>query len=509
LSEVEDTIQPSVADRRLFVVDERIVSAAQTSGRRSVLAYAGTNGGESLQGNVMLSVSFGPAGIRDDTDIEAWGWDNHRQRYNYYKLDDVGSQHGELIWKFRASSERAEFLSPTERRGTCLACHASGAPVMKELFFPWNNWHAGVGGSFKAEYLDPAGLTPAKWPAAATPRFRQLTGADKLEEDFLFAAFKRFNLSRLNSALKRDDATGNRAINAAGQMTVLEGRRLLKSLFETTELNLYSSRNTTGIHPFGQPGDFVAGAAIRLPADQFFLNSDLIAGGGEGGLRGLQISSARGFAPFATLSQQENRDLVQKFQLRLNSVSGDTNFAWFVPGPAYIDNDLIDKCLQLGVVTPHFLAAALAVDLENPVFSARRGELLTLLPDQFDFTPVADGTDPLSLPRNAAGDLLTSAVLGRIDMLNPAANSAADEFRTLLKSNDAVPQLSQRASAYVARVKTELDTAPANANRRKAELERLWKLMMARRQALAAHPVFRNLDETGGQLLFPRSSSPP
>jgi len=60
-----------------------------------------------------------------------------------------------------------------------------------------------------------------------------------------------------------------------------------------------------------------------------------------------------------------------------------------------------------------------------------------------------------------------------------------------------------------ARIKTELDTAPANANRRKAELERLWKLMMARRQALAAHPVFRNLDETGGQLLFPRSSSPP
>jgi len=43
-------------------------------------------------------------------------------------------------------------------------------------------------------------------------------------------------------------------------------------------------------------------------------------------------------------------------------VLGDAHFGWLVPGTSFANNDLIDQCLQLGVVTPHFLAAALAVD---------------------------------------------------------------------------------------------------------------------------------------------------
>jgi hypothetical protein len=380
---------------------------------------------------------------------------------------------------------------------------------MKELFFPWNNWHAGVGGSFRAEYLVPGGAAANKWPAAATPRFQQLKGAEVLEDDFLLAALKRFNLARLNTALRRDDATGSRARNAAGQMTVLEARRLLRPVFEANEVNLYSSRDTSGMHPFGQPTDFVADKLIRLPADQFFLNSNLIAGGGEGSLSGLHLTAARGFATFATLTQQENRALLEKFHLRLNGVPGDAQFAWLVPGAAFVENDLVDKCLQLGVVTPHFLAAALAVDVENPVFSTKRSALAQFLPEQFDFTPVPSGTDPVSLPRSAAGDLLTKAVLANIDASNPAAGSPADEFRTLLKSADAVQELNTRVVTYVARVKAELDAATGSPARRKAELERLFGVLMSRREAMEVHPVFRNLDETDGRLLFPRPTSTP
>src|SRR4051812_15680461 len=155
LADVEAAIQPDATRRRLFVVDERIVDRAQTGTRRTVITFTGANGGETLDGNVMLSTFLSPAGIAAVTDIEAWGWDNARQRYNYYKLDTVGSTPGKPIWKFRASSVRAEQITTAERAGTCLACHVVGAPVMKELFFPWNNWHAGVGGSFKADYLDP------------------------------------------------------------------------------------------------------------------------------------------------------------------------------------------------------------------------------------------------------------------------------------------------------------------------------------------------------------------
>lgn len=503
LVDVQAAIQPDDAMRRLFVVEERIVSAAKTGGRRSVIAFDGSNGGEALKGNVMLSVSFGPNGIADTPDIEAWGWDNHRQRYNYYKLDATASPNGKPVWRFRVSSERAEQLSLAERQGTCLACHVSGAPIMKELFFPWNNWSAGVGGSFKADYLDPNGLAAAPWPAAKTPAFKRFKPANELEDDFLKPALKRFSLSRVNSAIKRDDGTGNRAVGAGGLMTVVEGQRLLRPLLTTADINLYSSQKTSGFHPFGSPTDFVAVQPLGLPVDQFFVNTDLIAGGGEGGLGGLGITAARDFKSFATLSQQENKDLITKFQVKLNGVAGDTEFGWFVPGASYADNALIDQCLQQGIVTPHFLAAVLALDLEQPVFSKKRAALLAFVPDKFDFKPVAVGVNPIDLPRNAADDPLTAAVIARIDAANPTAGSPADEFRTLLKSADAVKELKKRVGDYAARVRKALDPAPANAAGRKAELERLYKVVIDRRKEMLAHPILRNLDETGGKLLLP------
>jgi len=500
LMDVLAAIQPNAANRHLFIVSEDIVRSALTGFRRAVLAFDGTNAGEALKGNVMLSVSFGPNGIGDVVDIEGWGWDNHRGRYNYYKLDTTGSAMGTMIWKLRASSDAAEFMSPAERTGTCLRCHVVGAPVMKELFFPWNNWHAGVGGSFKAEYLDPASAQANKWPAASTPLFQRLSTADKLETDFLIPAFKRFDQTRLQTALKRNDATGDRFLSPAGRMTVQEGRRILQPLFHTREINLISSRHTSGIHPFGNATDFVATLDIQIPAS-FFLNAQLIAGGGTGGLGGLKLTEANQFVSFAKLTQQENKELVEKFQLRLNGVTGDTHFGWFVPEPGFVDNDLIDQALQLGVVTPHFVAAILAVDIETPVFSNKRAELFQFVPEQFDFTPIPAGVDPVSVPRDATQDGLTQAVLANIRQANPAVGTSADEFRKLLGTANAVTELQTLVKAYVARVKNALDLA--NPAQRKAELERLYGILVERRRLMLSHPVLKHLDETNGQLLLP------
>ena len=506
LNDVLAAIQGTTGNRQLFVVDERIVSSAKSGSRRSVFAFSGTNGGEVLDGNVMVSVFFTPAGFAVSDDIEAWGWDNRRQRYNYYKLDGDGATGGNRIWKFRASSVNAETKSASDRQGTCLRCHVSGAPIMKELFFPWNNWHAGVGSSFKADYLVPGAGSPAKWPAASTPEFARLTGANILEDNILKAALKRFSVTRLNTALKLGAATGKPEIGAGGKMTVVEGVRLLRPLFETTDMNLYSSVDMSRIHPLGGSTGFVPSRPLHFPVDQFFLNTDLIAGGGEGELGGLGLASARGFAAAGlSLTQKENKDLITKFLVRLNGVSGDTEFAWLVPGTAFVDNALIDQCLRLGVVTPHFLAAVLAVDVENPVFSTKQAALLPFMPNQFDFSPVAAGVNPVGQPRDAANDLLTLAVLAKINAAAPAvaAGSPADEFRALLNSPDAVKELDKRVADYLARVKTKLDTAPANAAIRKAELERLFKLAIDRRDLMEKHPVLGNLDETGGQLLLP------
>jgi hypothetical protein len=217
----------------------------------------------------------------------------------------------------------------------------------------------------------------------------------------------------------------------------------------------------------------------------------------------LKLASAQGFKAFASLTQQENKNLIDKFNVKLNGVSGDTQFAWFVPGASYVDNALIDECLQQGVVTPHFLAAVLAVDLETPVFSKKRSALTDFLPDQFDFTPVAAGVNPTTLSRDVAKDLLTAAVIAKIDAASPAAGTPADDFRMLLKSADAAVILNQHIVDYVDRVKAKLDKAPANAAARKAELERLFRVAIDRRKAMVAHPILKNLDETRGKLLLP------
>ena len=58
--------------------------------------------------------------------------------------------------------------------------------------------------------------------------------------------------------------------------------------------------------------------------------------------------------------------------------------------------------------------------------------------------------------------------------------------------------------AYMNRVKNALDAA--NPTQRKAELERLYGVLVERRRLMRTHPILRNLDETNGQLLFPLPS---
>lgn len=492
-------LEPSVEKRRLFIVDERIASEMRAgASRRGVVAFTGINSGEPLKGNVMLSITLLPDGKALEA-IEAWGWDNQRGRYNYYKLDALGALPGELAWKFRGTSENADLLTSNERAGTCLACHTTGAPVMKELVFPWNNWHSKVGNAFKADYLDPKSTHPAKWSAAATPLFQALAGAEELETDHLIPAFKRFNESRVNVQLLRESATGNRLL-INGQLTLTGASRLLRSLFVPTELNLVSSRHPSGSHPFGKSTDFSPNNNIMLP-DGFFLNTGLIAGGS--GIKGLQVVSATSFRSFAALTQAENRALIEKFKVRLNGEPGDAHFAWLVPTPSCIDTELSDRLVKLGVVTPHFLAAVLSVDLEEPLFSEKRAKLVKYLPEQFSFTPLQEGVDPLAATHDPEKDELTMAVIEKIEADFPSPGSAAEEFKELLKQSDAVRQLDERVQRYANRVQTALGASAT----RTAELERLFKSLVARRQGMLGNPMFAPLDETGGRLLFPVPAS--
>jgi hypothetical protein len=336
---VMQLIQPDQSKHQIFSVDESI-TIDQGNARRGVVAFTGIREGEELRGNVMLSVITPRTGFpRETTFIEAWGWDNHRERYNYYKLDLAGSPPGEgPTWKFRGSSENADLLSPAQRKGTCLKCHINGAPVMKELFRPWNNWHSQ---DFDARYLS-GNFAANPWPLSQDPIYRiSLQQAERLEL-MIVEAVRRFNKGRVNAVLKRNDNDRN-IFEVNGFRTVLEGQRLLRPLFRMTEFNLISAvppQGVSGLGPFGNPKGTVTD--IVIPAS-FFLNFSLIAGAGSAGYLGLEIDDARRFTSLGRIEKDEYSQLVHSHQLRMNGITGrDAHFAWFVPGASHIDNDLVD-----------------------------------------------------------------------------------------------------------------------------------------------------------------------
>ena len=462
LAEIEKLLQPDLNKREVFVVDEAILNPSLNQLRRSVLTFTGTNQGEFLNSNVMLSVSFGSDRFSDTPEsIEAWGWDDRGSRYNYYSLDSEG---GSLTWKFRGSSLNADTVSASARQGTCLQCHVNGAPIMKELFLPWNNWHSNL---VNVTYLQPG--FPNSWPVATSPRLARLGNAYNFETEII-APIRQFNTRRIDALVPNNQVT--------------DAKRLLKPLFETTEFNIISSRQTSNLHPFS-PSSPPTTAKIQIP-NSFFLNAELIAGGGPAQYQGLEISAARSFLNAIEVSPQEYDQLVRNAQVKLNGKRpGDTNFAWFVPEASHIDNDFVDQLLKKGLVPREFIAAALAVDLEKPVFSADRKRLLSVIPAQFQVKPTND---------------LIPQTITRLQQLNPPENSPEGQFLQNLQNPDPVALLTTKVQDYLSREKNLL----GNPSTRTTELNRLYAVAVQRRQAVLADPVLSSLDETKTSgLLFP------
>lgn len=493
LSAIDSLLQPSVGERVTFVVHEEIAHAARNRGhRRAALAYRGRNGAEVLEPNVMLSLFFSSEELPDIVEgLEAWGWDEHRGRYNYYKLDRSGTPDGRLTWKFRGSSQDADLLSVEERKGTCMSCHINGAPLMKELAFPWNNWHSPVS---RAGYLEDSGFSPDRWPVTRSLilRGKRLQGAEQLE-GMIAGAINQFNTRRINAALERRSGDGNVAVDARGMARVIEGRRLLKHLFVTTEYNIISAQAKSGAHPFGSGQQGEPGADVVIPGS-FFVNTSLLAGNGPLGLRGLNLEEARAFNKLAEVKPAEYRRLITEARVRLGGKAGDADFAWFVPEAGHVDNSMVDALLQRGVVTPQFVAAVMAVDLEDPVLSAGREALLAFMPDTFGFTPSGEqGTTASGHP-----DELTRIVIARLRAAAPAKGTPAADLLRRLESPDPVALLRNDLKAYHARVAARL----ADAGTRQTELTRLYGLAIDRRERVIHHAVLHTLDETGGKL-FP------
>ncbi|QDL09454.1 hypothetical protein DP113_17450 [Brasilonema octagenarum UFV-E1] len=492
LAEIETLIKGQQGQEQTFVVDETIVDTRPTVGnrpatRRAVVTFTGRNQGERLDRNVMLSVFFTSENFPDVQSIEALGWDGQRGRYNYYKLDQQGTP-GRLSWKFRDSSVQADLLQPAQRSGTCLQCHVNGAPVMKELALPWNNWHSI---SFAASYLK------SNWKVGTnSPRIAQnLGGAERLETGFIAPAINEFNNKRIDESIARNN--GSPVTNPNGSQQITTGKRLLRPLFVTTEVNFISSNQQVGsLHPFGSsatPGPF---ADVKIP-NSFFLNANFINGSPPQSVQGLKIADSLRFQDIAVVKADEYRQLVNRSGVKLDGKAGDANFAWFVPEPSHVDNSMIDQLVKRGVITPEFVAAIMAVDLEKPVFSSQRQKLLQFIPDQFSFQPLQGTTDPFSVKRHP--DDLTQKVIAALAQANPTSNSAEAQFLAILRNNNPLQVLKERTQQYSNSIDQKLNKSGATA--RQAELKRLYDLTIARRREVLSDPVLTALNETGNELL--------
>jgi len=463
LPEINKALNSSKQD--VFVVDERIKDTNQKPGgsaavRRAIVTPQGT--GLDSQ-NVMFAVAFTPEQFPTENFIEVMGWDDSQGRFNYYKFDQSG---GELTpsWKFRGSSQDADRLSVEARKNTCMQCHINGGPVMKELVLPWNHWHSF---SDVIAYLEPGN---SSWPIAkaANSPLRHLAGAETLETATIMPTITRFNERRIN------------ALKAANGQAITDARRILKPLFVTTEFNLISSNTLSPFHPFA-PAPSNSSQTVNVP-NSFFLNSAL--------LQGLGIFPN---FEFASLSGRDYAHLVQQTKTRLDGKQpGDANFAWFVPEASFMDTDFVKQLVDRNIVPQNFVAAALAVDLENPILSSDRAKLWNdkIIPAQFKI--------------GAQNDLIPQVIQNLI-ALNPAQGTPEATFLQLLRSPNAVDVLRQRVDQYVNREQQRLDLrSGATAKTRSDEWIRLYKLSLQRREAILADATLKSLDETSGKLLFAR-----
>lgn len=136
------------------------------------------------------------------------------------------------------------------------------------------------------------------------------------------------------------------------------------------------------------------------------------------------------------------------------------------------------------VVDDLFVAAALAVDVETPLFSEARSSLMRHIPESI--------TAP---SRALLPDALRAAVIASLED-TPTLSEAEDDFLRLLRSADPVAELDDRVQDYLSRTQTLL----ADPATRDMHLRALFDRLLANRETFRTSDVSRALNEFPGLL---------
>ena len=387
---------------------------------------------------VLISTAAGgpPGGF-----LQLIAWDADSGSFNFYE------RLGGATWSWAGSSKEA--LTGATRGQGCFRCHVNGAPVMKELKKPWNNWKS-------QNTTVSAGILPPDSPLRTDPMFLRPANGEELESEIIRAGVRRWDAARVPKMLVEGE--------------VRDAPTLLRQLFDSTTVNLVSS-----------PSESRANTPQVLLPLEFFLNRDAL-------FNVIGLASPPDFQP-PGVPRDVYRAALQRFEFALVSGAfrqpGDTHFAFLVPEPAFEDVNALREMLARKLIDRKFAASVLMVDFPNPVFSPARCTLLKYIPAAGTIRP--DGSS--DLPERVA------------EAIAQAAKSLPEESpeRQFL-ANWGLPDADWEAT-YASRIRSYLD-AVRDRLTRPGGFDRYVELAESRRRQFARLP----LNEF--ELLLPRTNIP-
>jgi hypothetical protein len=301
--------------------------------------------------------------------LQLIAWDSVHEAYQFYQR--LG--HG---WAWAGSSWDA-LANDTRGKGP-FDSHVNGALVMKELKFPWVNWHS-MAASITRDALAPGDPLPTE------SLYQQRGGADKLEMDVVRPGVKRWNEARFRSLFQ------NGVLKRANEF--------LRQILFTTTVNLTSApEERTQVRP---------GVPIHLPLS-FFINNDAL-------LDTLHILEA---VQRPQVDGGIYAQCLQRYDVSISDgeskLPGDTHFVFVVPEPAFEDLVVFQKLLTLKLMSAKLAASLIMVDFQNPVFSERRAVLARHMPNEIRLTD--------------SGSDLADQILRSISASSVSPNSPEAEF---------------------------------------------------------------------------------
>lgn len=356
-------------------------------------SYAGPMpGGQVDEGDLFLGYFLEPQGkelVVGTGFVELIAWDRTTKRFNFWELID-------RTWHFRGNSDDGlenirninvgasapSFAFPRlSSDGTpilrCSGCHTLGAPIMKEVEAPHNDWWTEQG------KLALGSFTPN---AEAAVLFARATDASHL------------------STLVKKGADRLVAARAAGGGSDTLQRRL-RSLFTTMEMNLVSDTV-----PFTEREQ--RGTAVEIPV-AFFVDPRL-------------APARRPIAVDLATYKEALARVDSRFPTETSSTR-ESRHAFVVPAPSFIDARVADDLVKRGVLDEELAADILAVDLTTPVYSSARGSLIRLVPANAANAAALRQTLIAALQKAPAGDLAAQELLA--NLTDPARTAAAHRAR--------------------------------------------------------------------------------